>query len=240
MKTTKFRSGAVLLTGLGILVTGIASACYFRAANMQENSNQVPKAPSESTEQIRGVLAKEFGGLMDIDDRTISPTFLMGDFNGDGVADLAIAVRVNREIDPEDPSEMPFRFEKAYGPGPSTVGEPDYGPSFTIGVLAHYRRNNFSMLAIIHGTRELGFTETMPQQRILVVDAWHLGKKRMSLFKGKLEPAAYGDEPETVAPPQLLGDAILMIGPENSGTAVYWDGARYRWYPVDGLTPGGL
>lgn len=54
----------------------------------------------------------------------------------------------------------------------------------------------------------------------------------MSSFKGKLEPAAYGDEAEIVPPPYLLGDAILMIDSENSGTAVYWDGARYRWYEV--------
>ena len=112
----------------------LASACYSGAANMHErdsgNDNQMSKGTrSELTEaQVRALLAKEFGGLFDIDDRTISPAYLPADFNGDGVQDLAIAVRTSHTIDPTDSSLLPFRFQKAYGPGPSTKGEADSGP----------------------------------------------------------------------------------------------------------------
>jgi hypothetical protein len=219
----------LLLAGTVACGSSKVSLMVNRQVDTQKQET-VKAGPDLNGKLITSLLETEFGSLFVIDDRTISPTYLRGDFNGDGVEDLAVAVRLNRQIDPNDRSKMPFQFDKAYGPGPSTVGEQDYGPTFTIGDLAGYR--DLSMLAVIHGTREHGLTNSKPSQRFVVVDAWHLGQKTMSLFRGKLKPAAYGDELKIIPPPQLLGDAILMIGPEDSGTAVYWDGARYRWYEV--------
>lgn len=198
-----------------------------------ENWRQaVSKLPPE---QVIALLETEFGGLfqVDVDERTISPAYLIGDFNGDGVKDIGISVRLSRDVDPNDKSKPAFSFEKAEGPGPSTLGEKGHEPTFTIGDLARYR--NLPILAVIHGTRERGWRGSQPQQKFAVVDAWYLHKKTMRLYRGALKPAPNGDDPEIPPPPHLLGDAILMIIQGNTGTAVYWDGARYRWYPIDEL-----
>ena len=55
----------------------------------------------------------------------------------------------------------------------------------------------------------------------------------MKRYHLKLPEAVAGDEPEIVPPPKLIGDAIVMLTDENKGTAIYWDGARYRRYPVE-------
>jgi hypothetical protein len=36
-----------------------------------------------------------------------------------------------------------------------------------------------------------------------------------------------------MAPPKLKGDALLFLDSKREGTAVYWDGTRYLWYPVE-------
>lgn len=56
------------------------------------------------------------------------------------------------------------------------------------------------------------------------------GTNTMKLHEGEIAPAVFGDEPEPIAPPRLIGDAILLTY-EGRGTMVYWDGNR--WYPVE-------
>ncbi|MGH9970523.1 MAG: hypothetical protein ACREBG_22405 [Pyrinomonadaceae bacterium] len=182
-------------------------------------------------EQVAALLESEFGGLFKLDTRTISPSYIVGDFNGDGTEDIAIPVRLNLQLSTEDKTKPPFSFEKAQGPGPSTLGEQGHESGLTMGDLARYKE--LPILVIIHGSMKDRWKNSRPEQRFVVVDAWRLGKKVMSLNHGKLKPTPYGDEPQVVEPPRLLGDAILMLDPANAGTAVYWDGARYRWYPVD-------
>lgn len=47
-----------------------------------------------TAEQVATLLRSEFGGLFKVDDRNITPSYLVGDFNGDGVEDLAVSVRL--------------------------------------------------------------------------------------------------------------------------------------------------
>jgi hypothetical protein len=182
--------------------------------------------------QVTTLLLSEFGGLFKVDERHISPSYLVGDFNGDGVKDIAVSVRLNRQLSTEDKSKPPFSFEKAFGPGSSTLGE-EGEQGLATGDLARYQE--LAILAIIHGSPNDGWNNSQAKQKFVVVDAWRLGTKLMSLYRGKFKPTPYGDETRVTEPPQLLGDAILMLDQTNAGTAVYWDGARYRWYPVDEL-----
>jgi hypothetical protein len=208
------------------------AACTFASRAVSERRSQTQEAikrtpPKE--EQVATLLRSEFGDLFILDGRDVSPSYMVGDFNGDGVEDIAISVRVNRVINPDDRSTPPFFFEKAFGPGTSTVGEEIEKDRFAIGALARYK--DLTILLVIHGSSRQQWNNS--EQKFVIVDAWHLGKKMMSLHQGReLKPSAYGDEPQIIPPPQLLGDAILMLDGESVGTAVYWDGARYRWYPV--------
>jgi hypothetical protein len=183
-----------------------------------------------SDEEIIALLSIEFSGLFKVDRQNISPSYLVGDFNGDGVEDIAVSVQLNRHVSAEDKSKLPFYFEKAPGPGPSTVGEQGNDSGFVMGDLARYK--DLAILAVIHGSKSNGWSQTQAEQRFVIVDAWHLGQKLMTLFHGKIKPASYGDEPRVIDPPELLGDAVLMLDQTHTGTAVYWDGARYRWYPI--------
>ena len=177
--------------------------------------------------KLQALLKAEFEGLFEPDGKIISPRHLLGDFNGDGVLDIAISVRLLRSIEPSDKTEPPFWFGKPLGPG---MVQDDERYRFKMGDLARYR--NESILIVLHGMAGQGWSHSEPKQRFAIVDGWDAGKINMSSYRGKLEPVAAGDgaiEP----PPRLLGDAILMLGHENKGTALYQDGNRYRWYPVD-------
>jgi len=54
----------------------------------------------------------------------------------------------------------------------------------------------------------------------------------MSVSSKPLKRAAAGDSRAT-SPPRLKGDAILFLDAKKEGTAVYWDGVRFLWYPVE-------
>ena len=199
---------------------------------MGDRQSSVKNPPTDHPKEKEVItLSLEFNGLFKVDEEHISPRYLVGDFNGDGVQDIAVSVQLNRHISAEDESKPSFSFEKAPGPGPSTVGEQGSDSGFAIGDLARYQK--LTILAVIHGSKSKGWNESQPEQRFVIVDAWHLSKKLMSLYRGKLKPAPYGDEPSIVKPPELFGDAILMLDQTNTGTAVYWDSSRHRWYPID-------
>ena len=224
-----------LLTMIFIVALSNSGACKLGAPPMDNRQshaqNPSTERPKLNDTEVVTLLSVEFSGLFKLDEQNISPSYLVGDFNGDGAQDIAISVRLNRQLTAEDKSKPPFLLEKAPGPGPSTVGEQGEVSGFTMGDLARYQE--LAILAVIHGSKRNGWNESQPEQRFVVVDAWHLGKKQMTINHGKLRPAPYGDERQVVPPPHLMGEAILMLDQTNSGTAVYWDGARYRWYPVD-------
>lgn len=100
------------------------------------------------------------------------------------------------------------------------------------GALKWYSDHNAAILVIIHGSRDFGLTNTKRKQRFVLVDAWNNGKLKLQLYRGKLKIARAGDEPKLLPPPELLGSALILLGIGNNGTAVYWDGTAYRWYPV--------
>lgn len=176
--------------------------------------------------QLQALLKMEFEGLFEPNGKTISPSYLLGDFNGDDVLDIAIPVRLIRSIEASDKTESPFWFGKPLGPG---MAQDDERYRFKMGDLNRYR--NESILIVLHGVAGRGWNHSEPKQKYVIVDGWDAGKINMASYRGKLKPVAAGDgaiEP----PPRLLGDAILMLGQENKGTALYCDGNKYRWYPV--------
>ena len=231
------KSTLIIVVITGVFLCGIASAYktgYFQLKTGPiENSfvRSTGTKDSELTEsRVRGILISELEGWFDLSDRVISPSYVSADLNGDGIVDLAAAVRLNREVSPDDTTEPPFQFVKPYGPGPD---DPPIPPArMETGSLRWYHEYNAAILVIIHGSRDFGLTNTKPAQRYVLVDAWNNGKLKLQLYRGKLKIARAGDEPELMRPPVLLGSALMLLNIESTGTAVYWDGTAYRWYPV--------
>ena len=230
--STKWALSLIIIVG-GLIGTGSAlKGLYFRPTPKEPAiSPYHSQAIATEDIRVREILKSEFNGLFKLDDRWISPAYAFGDLNGDEIEDLVAAVQVGREVDPNDRSSPLFRFEKVMHCGKGCASAITNERLFTTGDLDWYAKNNGSILVVIHGTR-LGFQNTRPEQRFVLVDGWHRGKLEMRLYKGKLKIARFGDELKLQAPPELIGSAILLIGPETSGSAIYWDGASYRSYEV--------
>lgn len=124
---------------------------------------------------------------------------------------------------------MPFWFGKPLWAGMDSKYGSDY--QFDLSDFARYANSpSTGFLLIIHGKRGVADSDTA--DRFLLVDGWDLPKKTMRPFKGKLALAIGGDGSKPVPPPILKGEAIVVLTSENRGSAIYWDGKRYRWYPV--------
>lgn len=198
-----------------------------RKQKQQKTGHKGRTEPKPTQEDVRALIGTAFGGLFEVDER-ITPTHLIGDFNGDGVEDIAIAVRLNRDVDKNDESKPAFNL---YMPIHTGLNPEDYKAKNRLGALAYY--GNRAQLVVLHGTAETSWRNSQPQQRHVLIDYPGTAPTKMSSYRGKLKPAAAGDEPKPTAPPRLVGDAILIdkVFEEDVGAVIYWDRSRYRVYP---------
>jgi hypothetical protein len=195
----------------------------------QQETEQKEGSESERTQdRMRAVLEAAFGGLFQVDAR-INPSHVTGDFNGDGVTDVAVAVRLIREVDKRDPSKPSFNL---YQPIHTGLSPEVYKTENRLGSLAYYQDRTH--LVVMHGTHEREWTTSQPQQRHVLLDFPGIAPTGMTVYRGELRPATAGDEPKPTPPPRLTGDAILLeeVFEEDVGAVIYWDGSRYRTYPV--------
>ena len=68
--------------------------------------------------------------------------------------------------------------------------------------------------------------------RFALLDFCNNGELTMTVSRKPLKATAAGDSP-VVAAPHFRGDTLRFLDHKNEGTAVYWDGARYLWYPIE-------
>jgi hypothetical protein len=146
---------------------------------------------------------------------------LAGDFNGDGSMDLAVVVRPDagsleafngafpnwiaeapRRIQARDPARAVSSFEPQ--PAPVLIGSE--------GLL----------LAVIHGSGELGWRNPAARQTFVLVGVVGGGMTTAPL-KERLAGA-----PVARSRADLRGDGIVVTLPDGGGY-LYWDGARYGW-----------
>lgn len=218
--------------------TGKQSSAHI-PQNIELGSNnpvhdEIRHGSKPTSEQVEALVQEEFGGLFKVAGNSFSPFYIIGDFNGDKVDDIAISVAVNCCIDPTDRTQTPFWFGKPLWAGAPSERESEC--KLAKGNLAGYHdRPALGVLAMIHGSSERGWSYSQPQQKFVLVDGWDIPKKTMKLYRGQLKPTIAGDEPKPSPPPHLFGDAILMITEGDKGTVLYWDGKRYRWYPIDNI-----
>ena len=162
------------------------------------------------------------------------PWYVTGDFDGDGVLDVAAIVRLN-----EDEFIRHLAVDRKWTPPNTVVFKPlgtgmsrdRYGDG-TIGPLRLLKAHtNAELVLIMHSVR--------PQKAVRVdvrdyvaVDLCGPSLTHISVRQAPLHSAAAGDSPMLPAP-RRLGDTIQASTKAGTRCALYWDGRGYRWHPVE-------
>ena len=207
----------------------------FEPLSLSKTASATPStAQPFSTDSVRTLVQNEFGGVFTVNthrlNQNINPPFVTGDFNGNGTQDLAVLVSVQQ-------SELQLRLQKSrdyslpaltimktLGKGVSAAEAKD--AQISLEELAEFRES--ILLLILPDFGQHG----PPAPRFALVDFCNNGDITLTVSRQPLRRAPAGDAPVT-APPKLRGDALLFLDSKHEGTAVYWDGTRYLWYPVE-------
>ena len=179
-----------------------------------------PRNPSPpKTGEIDEALARVFDKAAKMES-TQAPSFVVGDFNGDGSEDIAVLTRVTpdslAEINSdlanwtlEDPKQVPVPGTKAAlrATRPKTV-------SAEKGDL---------LIAIIHGVGAQGWRNHDARQTFLLRNTAAANPQLQSVQRLKEMT------PNSKLPP-LAGDVILETMNGGQGL-IFWTGAKYAWMP---------
>ncbi len=183
-----------------------------------------------SSKDVESLVQSCFDGLFRVGSSSLSPEFVEGDFDGDGIPDVFVPVKLARVVNRNDKSEPPFTFRSVLDPASSSRHE----LKLKMGDLSVPVVED-PFFAILH--RPGGSIPnrcTVRTQKFVLLFAMDKGSSKIELFHGKrLRPGTIYDPKEDQPPPRLRGDAILLLDDKGRGTALYWDGSRYRWYPVN-------
>src|SRR5437016_10708112 len=181
-----------------------------------------PVSSPPARDEIIQTVARVFDKAVSWDDNH-TPSYLVGDFNGDGSEDLAIVTRtddrflgeINNELanwSLEDPKEVPIPGTKAarqmFPPKPVKAQKTDL------------------LVAIIHGVGPLGWRNREARQTFLLRNA--VGAN-MAVQSSRQILSAAGN----ARMPPIRGDTITEKLGARAGI-IFWTGAKYAWYsPVE-------
>jgi len=222
------------MTILALCCIAVAPPFYVRLARSElvwpdqrrSRQNQAALSVKQAAEDLTKLLRLESSNLITLDnDSRVTPTYLWGDFNGDGAIDVVMVASLNTGVVFDIRHLSAFVIDKARSPGSRN------GYKFLPEALENYRDTPF--LVIFHGANGTTIKDFQVRERFIVLDGMDEGPLRMTLHRGKLDTVFAGDEPRAVIPPKPVGDAVLLLWNDNSGTAVLWYGGKYYWYPVE-------
>ena len=158
------------------------------------------------TEEVNDAVVRVFHKAATVDSN-YTPSVLVGDFNGDGSEDIAIALKPNPDALAEINSEFANwaledvkQAEQAGKPAPVKAERAD------------------TLIAIIHGVGAKGWRNPDARQTFLLRNA--TGTKPV------VEPAEKASTSNTSRNPTLRGDVISETINGHRGL-IYWNGARY-------------
>jgi hypothetical protein len=177
------------------------------------NKSSTPPNPTE----IRDTVARVFDKVATPD--ASRPGFAVGDFNGDGSEDLAVAIKpgenslgeINNELANwllEDPRTVVINTATTVRPPPNKPVRAERGDS---------------LLAIIHGVGPQGWRNPEAKQTFLLKNG---AGSNMTVLEVKGLLASKG---RTKLPP-LRGDTISETVDGKAGI-LFWNGAKYAWRP---------
>jgi hypothetical protein len=159
-----------------------------------------------TTEEVNDVVARVFNKAVTVDSN-YAPAVLVGDFNGDGSEDIAIAMKPNPDALAEINGEFANwsledvkQAERAAKPTPVKAERTD------------------TLIAIIHGVGAKGWRNPEARQTFLLRNA--AGTKPV------VEPAEKASASNTSRTPAPRGDVISETINGHRGL-IYWNGARY-------------
>jgi len=182
-----------------------------------------------SSKDVESLVQSCFDGLFLVGSSGLSPDFVEGDFDGDGIPDVFVPVRLARVVNRNDKSEPPFTFRSVLDPASSSRHE----LKLKMGDLSVPGAEPFFVILHRLGADNPNRCPARSQKFVLLF-GMDKGTSKIELFHGKrLRPGTIYDPKEDQPPPRLHGDAILLLDDKGRGTALYWDGSRYRWYPVN-------
>ncbi|HSS22111.1 MAG TPA: hypothetical protein VLL54_18725 [Pyrinomonadaceae bacterium] len=186
---------------------------------------QSAKVAITDSSVIDALLLKSFGPTVETV-KDFTPYHLTGDFNGDGIPDTLIVVRIKghrSELSKDVKVLNPFYKTE----GPAYPDDPKNKPTLA--------------LAIIHGgTNPL--PNSPPRKFLLVGESPVLA---MEDSRTRAQPDARKDLIELMKkkarrprgslplPAKARGDAVLL-GTEAADSFLYWDGKTYRWEESEG------
>jgi hypothetical protein len=193
-----------------------------------DRDNRAQRDLSES--QIEPLINKCFANLFSLSSHGLSPPFVVGDFNGDGMQDLFVPVRFVGSIKPSNSAKPNFNLEMVLGTGGLPKDKAFY--DLRLGDLSV---DNGQYFVVIHGAAGIPLSICPSvRNRFVLIYAMDKGSIGIRLYGGKrLPPGTIGDPKEDQPPPMLKGKAIVLLDSHKIGTALYWDGSRYRWYPFN-------
>ena len=175
-------------------------------------STPTPAPPKElappKTEEVNDAVVRVFNKAVTVDS-TYTPSVLVGDFNGDGSGDIAIALKPNPAALAEINSELANwaledvkQAEQTAKPASVKAEKTD------------------TLIAIIHGVGAKGWRNPEARQTFLLRNA--TGTKPV------VEPPEKPSASNTSRSPTPRGDVIKETINGHPGL-IYWNGARYAW-----------
>lgn len=169
-----------------------------------------------STEEIAQLIRDEFGPDVKVASSILQNYYLIGDFNGDGNADIAVIVK------PEGGKAEIGKFNVNFisiDPYSSKNGQ-------AIDPVVNMKEHNDACLgvAIIHGTSR-GWNTREPVGKYMFYECF-------SDFRLIPKGQKIGNTNKSRGTtPALKGDAVKLELESGAETVVYWDGRTYLGYP---------
>ena len=203
------------------IVVLVLICCIPGSINMHTVLSAIPQ--SDSSSAIEAVVQTSFGGAVE-PVKGFKPYFLAGDFNGDGVPDLLVVVRVKGRR-----GELPkdVRLINPFGFGSKVVFPTD--PA----------KDNRLAIAIIHGWK----SSQPPAKFLLIGDSPILTLQYNRATSGRAEDAS--DLMSLITrrgrrmkgqkfPTTAKGDVVLLFTEVGDNGVLYWNGRTYRWQDAEG------
>ena len=185
------------------------------------------KAPQLSPASLKDTLQKSFGSAVEAV-TVFKPSYLTGDFNGDGAQDILMVVRIKgprADLASDVILYNPFERPKAVFPA-----NPSANPTLAFAII-HGRKPGWQTSPALEKFLLLGETPILILNYGRVTSPAPGDRKDLMELLAKRSGKTRADE---WPPASAKGDSIVL-GTEATDSILYWNGKNYRWEE----SPGG-
>jgi hypothetical protein len=179
-----------------------------------------PAIPPPTLAEARAAVARVYKEVVSVE-ASYNPSFIAGDFNGDGAQDLAVIVKPAKDKLAEINSEVAGWMIRDALADTASVSPIKLNPHGSKTIPTITERDEM-LLAIIHGNGLEGWRDPAAQQSFLVKNA--VVSNLRAQTKKSLRAASQGK----FLPP-LLGD-VLNATMRGTPGFIYYTGSSYGWY----------